>query len=165
MADELKDQRVVTMMSPSEVKSIDDWMFANRIRSRGEAIRRLTTFALLIVEDMPSISNSFSKAGERFGELLFELNRKLIDLELPEEKLEDITHLLHDLVDAHYASAQLEASILDMVHALQASEPFEEVREEAREGLKLAQSSLRRWLKTGIWPIDARSENYQDESE
>jgi len=41
MADELKDQRVVTMMSPSELEAIDDWMFKNRIRSRGEAIRRL----------------------------------------------------------------------------------------------------------------------------
>lgn len=38
---ELKDHRVVTMMSPSELEAIDDWMFKNRIRSRGEAIRRL----------------------------------------------------------------------------------------------------------------------------
>lgn len=41
MSDELKDQRVVTMMSPSELAAIDDWMFENRVRSRGEAIRRL----------------------------------------------------------------------------------------------------------------------------
>lgn len=41
MADELKDQRIPIMMSPSEVKAIDDWAFARRIRSRGEAIRRL----------------------------------------------------------------------------------------------------------------------------
>lgn len=38
---ELKDQRVPIMMSASELESIDDWMFRNRIRSRGEAIRRL----------------------------------------------------------------------------------------------------------------------------
>lgn len=43
---ELKDQRVVTMMSPSELEAIDDWMFKNRIRSRGEAIRRLCQTAL-----------------------------------------------------------------------------------------------------------------------
>lgn len=41
MADELKDQRIPIMMSPSEVKAIDDWAFARRIRSRGEAIRQL----------------------------------------------------------------------------------------------------------------------------
>lgn len=39
--DELKDQRVTIMMSESELSLIDDWMFANRLRSRGEAIRRL----------------------------------------------------------------------------------------------------------------------------
>jgi hypothetical protein len=48
MADEkeLKDQRVPIMMTPSELEAIDNWMFANRIRSRGEAIRRLCQTAL-----------------------------------------------------------------------------------------------------------------------
>ena len=41
MTDELKSERVTTMMTPSEVQEVDDWAFANRIRSRGEAIRRL----------------------------------------------------------------------------------------------------------------------------
>lgn len=47
MADELKDLRVVTMMSPSELEEIDEWMFSNRIRSRGEAIRRLCRIGTL----------------------------------------------------------------------------------------------------------------------
>jgi hypothetical protein len=46
MTDELKDQRIPIMMTPSEVKAIDDWMWANRIRSRGEAIRRLCKVGL-----------------------------------------------------------------------------------------------------------------------
>jgi hypothetical protein len=46
MADELKDQRIPIMMAPSEVKAIDDWMFANRIKSRSEAIRRLTNLGI-----------------------------------------------------------------------------------------------------------------------
>lgn len=37
----LKDQRVVIMLSKADLDLIDDWSFANRIRSRGEAIRRL----------------------------------------------------------------------------------------------------------------------------
>lgn len=44
---ELKDQRIPIMMTPSEVEAIDDWMFKNRIRSRGEAIRRLCKLSLL----------------------------------------------------------------------------------------------------------------------
>jgi hypothetical protein len=38
---EMKTERITTMMTPSEVRLIDDWAFANRIRSRGEAIRQL----------------------------------------------------------------------------------------------------------------------------
>lgn len=34
------------MMTPSEVKEIEDWSFENRIRSRGEAIRRLIQLGL-----------------------------------------------------------------------------------------------------------------------
>jgi hypothetical protein len=42
MADEEKmNVRVPLMITPSEVAAIDDWSFANRIRSRNEAIRRL----------------------------------------------------------------------------------------------------------------------------
>lgn len=43
---ELKDQRIPIMMSESEVRSIDDWAFASRLRSRGEAIRRLCQLGL-----------------------------------------------------------------------------------------------------------------------
>jgi hypothetical protein len=46
MAEELKSERVTTMMTPSEVKAVDDWSFAQRIRSRGEAIRRLLELGL-----------------------------------------------------------------------------------------------------------------------
>jgi hypothetical protein len=34
------------MMTPEEVDAIDDWSFAHRIRSRGEAVRRLTEMSL-----------------------------------------------------------------------------------------------------------------------
>jgi hypothetical protein len=46
MAEELKSERVTTMMTPSEVTAVDDWSFAQRIRSRGEAIRRLIQLGL-----------------------------------------------------------------------------------------------------------------------
>lgn len=52
---ELKDQRVVTMMTPSELETIDDWMFRNRIRSRGEAIRRLCQIAIAVDRRLPDM--------------------------------------------------------------------------------------------------------------
>lgn len=39
--DDLLNQRVAVMLSKAELDMIDDWSFANRIRSRGEAMRRL----------------------------------------------------------------------------------------------------------------------------
>jgi hypothetical protein len=57
MADEkeLKDQRVPVMMTPSELEAIDDWMFKNRIRSRGEAIRRLTATGMAVENSCVSL--------------------------------------------------------------------------------------------------------------
>jgi hypothetical protein len=46
MPEEKKTERVTTMMTPSEVEAIDDWSFARRIRSRGEAVRRLVEMGL-----------------------------------------------------------------------------------------------------------------------
>lgn len=46
MAEEKKDQRVTLMMTLTELQRLDDWAFGHRIRSRGEAIRRLITAAI-----------------------------------------------------------------------------------------------------------------------
>ncbi len=47
---ENKTERVHLLMSPSEVKAIDDWGFANRIRTRAEAVRRLCHIGLALDE-------------------------------------------------------------------------------------------------------------------
>lgn len=38
---DLKDQRVTVMMSSAELEKIDEWCHMNKIRSRGEGVRRL----------------------------------------------------------------------------------------------------------------------------
>lgn len=50
MADEIKTERITILFSPSELKTIDDWSFEQRIRSRGEAIRRLIELGLKAAE-------------------------------------------------------------------------------------------------------------------
>lgn len=45
--EQLLDQRMVIMMSKAEIDLIDDWMFSQRIRSRGEAVRRLVTAGMV----------------------------------------------------------------------------------------------------------------------
>ena len=48
---ELKTFRLQVMMTPSELEVIDDWAFAHRIRSRGEAVRRLLDLGLRAADD------------------------------------------------------------------------------------------------------------------
>ena len=38
---QLKTERIQVLMTPRELEALDNWAFANRIRSRGEAVRRL----------------------------------------------------------------------------------------------------------------------------
>ncbi|WP_116654886.1 hypothetical protein [Pelagibacterium sediminicola] len=47
---ENKTERVQLLMTPSEVKAIDDWGFENRIRTRAEAIRRLCQMGIIADE-------------------------------------------------------------------------------------------------------------------
>jgi hypothetical protein len=55
MADEAerRTERIPLLMTPSEVQALDDWAFANRIRSRGEAIRRLIEAGLKADDKIP----------------------------------------------------------------------------------------------------------------
>jgi hypothetical protein len=46
MAEEQKTERVQLLMTPSEVKVVDDWSFDTRVRGRSEAIRRLIELGL-----------------------------------------------------------------------------------------------------------------------
>lgn len=41
-----KTERVSIMMSKHDLERLDDWAFSNRIRSRGEAIRRLVQMGI-----------------------------------------------------------------------------------------------------------------------
>jgi hypothetical protein len=53
MSEDLKTVRITQMMSEAEVKAIDDWSFANRIRNRSEAIRRLIELGLQAAKANP----------------------------------------------------------------------------------------------------------------
>jgi len=47
LEDEPRNKRVPIMLTESEVASIDDWRFANRVGTRAEAIRRLVVAGLV----------------------------------------------------------------------------------------------------------------------
>jgi hypothetical protein len=65
MAGEKKTLKFQMMMSPAEAETLDDWMFQNRIRSRAEAIRRLSQMGLALDEAMPGLVDSVAAEAER----------------------------------------------------------------------------------------------------
>lgn len=67
MADENKDQRVVVLMTPSESAAIDEWSFANRIRSKGEAIRRLCQIGMIWDGNADRLSKHVRESSEAFS--------------------------------------------------------------------------------------------------
>ena len=55
---ETKSHQQHLLMAPSEVKAIDDWMFRNRVRSRGEAIRRLCQIGILVDSKIDEVAET-----------------------------------------------------------------------------------------------------------
>jgi hypothetical protein len=51
-------------MTPSELSALDDWAFANRVRSRGEAIRRLIEAGIKGIDSKRPVGNN-SKAEKK----------------------------------------------------------------------------------------------------
>lgn len=65
MADENKTERVQLLMTPSELKAIDDWSFENRIRGRAEAMRRLCQMGIGLDSEAKNIINRSAKVTEQ----------------------------------------------------------------------------------------------------
>lgn len=130
MADELKDQRVVTMMSPTDLATIDEWSFQNRIRSRGEAIRQLCRIGLDATTALDGLrspaahmANKSSKLlkslednkneaqrAELVVDYLFDMNRLVGELLQTVSRIVDTTANLSDWEKVEAAIEQVAAS-------------------------------------------------------
>jgi hypothetical protein len=61
--DDRRTLKFQMMMSPSEAKTLDDWMFANRVRSRAKAIRMLIADGLRANGIAPTTSNESERVN------------------------------------------------------------------------------------------------------
>lgn len=94
--DELKSERVQLLMTPSEVKAIDDWGFENRIRTRAEAIRRLCQIALAFDAEGPALFELVTKRLSSNNEFM----KYLIDIpKNPENRNNHIQKIVYELVE------------------------------------------------------------------
>lgn len=60
--DELKTIKFQMMLSESEARALDDWGFANRIKSRAEVIRRLCQIGLVLTDESEAIGKNQNDA-------------------------------------------------------------------------------------------------------
>lgn len=68
MTDELKSERVIVMMTPSELAALDEWWSAHRIGSRGDAIRLLVQVGLKASGERDNIRSGMEKeSGSEAG--------------------------------------------------------------------------------------------------
>ncbi|NTI41585.1 hypothetical protein [Rhizobium rhizogenes] len=65
--DEAKTERFNMFLSPSEMKAIEEWAWANRIRSKSEAVRLLVQIGLLFDSSANGIAADFFDLTEAFS--------------------------------------------------------------------------------------------------
>lgn len=111
----LKDQRIQVLMSEGEVQAVDDWAFANRIKSRGEAIRRLCTIGLLWDQTRGGVNNSASDAYDSLVKVV-----ELLPTDQPMTEAQ--TTELFNAVMAH--AADFDLLIVELVGMTMPSRPL-----------------------------------------
>lgn len=131
---EVKDQRVPIVMSPSELQRLDDWMHTNRIRSRGDAIRRLCEIGMLVdleleqvadglIETLNGVTRDFREAVEEHREIV---NERTADVLFTQEHVSDIMEAAIDrqmyALDSVESTADVLLAIYNAILALVSAE-------------------------------------------
>lgn len=134
MTAEKKTIKFQMMMSPREAEILDDWAFANRIKSRAEAIRRLTRAAL----EVDSLADNIYALYE-------ELQRREAYIKHSASLPEDKATAMRSGVTAVYADLVLRldhiANVFKAARTERAGEALEGVIAESRDsGAKLRKS-------------------------
>ncbi|ESX86536.1 hypothetical protein [Mesorhizobium sp. LSHC412B00] len=62
-----KSERFNMFISPAELKQIDEWAWANRIRSKSDAVRRLVQIGLVFDENANGIAGAFMSLYDDFN--------------------------------------------------------------------------------------------------
>jgi hypothetical protein len=108
---ENKTQHLHILMAPSEVETIDEWSFSNRIRTRGEAIRRLCQIGLAVDAKTEGIFQQNLEANSAATAVMDAMGRieraedgfpkNVIPARNPlEESIDELLHQNHRLYEA-----------------------------------------------------------------
>lgn len=146
---ELKDQRIPIMMTASEVQAIDDWSFERRIRSRGEAIRRLCQIGIFASRHIEKVSKIRPSMHDSVGKIIDAIHS---DTEIYSEKW-----LIEQLLDVHENTVELGYLLEDLADIAKALGEGESVDTAMADAAKLEAdraAALKKW-RTGMDNIKA----------
>lgn len=135
MADELKDQRVVTMMSPTDLATIDEWSFQNRIRSRGEAIRQLCRIGLDAATALDGLRSPAADMANKSSKLLKSLEESKNEAqrtELVVDYLFDMNRLVGEVLQTVSRVVDTTANLSDWEKVEEAIEQVAASKREAK---------------------------------
>ncbi len=144
MTDDKKTLKFQMMMSPNEAEVLDDWMFKNRVRSRAEAIRRLTQIALALepfVYDLHRLWEDVQSADASIGGRLLDAWAN-IDTVPVEDTLRAINEASEKLVPAALELGAHASMMSEMFDAIKSGENVEnsvnkmKARIREREGVR-----------------------------
>lgn len=144
---ELKDQRIPIMMTESELLALDDWSFKNRIRSRGEAIRRLCQMGLSLDENLRELFEQSKKGAHLYQDRSDSLTSLFSDTKRSAQEIavvaaDVVPELLLQLKDLSLVSSQVALNALPYAVA-----PEFKDAQELSELLKLVSNEVKK--KTG----------------
>lgn len=135
--DELKTIKFQMMLSESEARALDDWGFANRIKSRAEVIRRLCQIGLVLTDESEAIGKNQNEAIDR---LIAFLEQYAEASEEP-ESIYDIGAV--EAVEAiTFASVHI-SGLLEMIQALRKGDDLEGALEAAGDARRKVSEKLK----------------------
>ncbi|YBV97400.1 hypothetical protein M1D80_11090 [Phyllobacteriaceae bacterium JZ32] len=132
MTGELKTIKFQMMLSETEAREIDDWGFQNRIRSRAEAIRRLTGMALRVDRELDQLVEQQNKIFEH----VMSRSRLIADTAKSEGGEWDLSakmmwESLGELIEMHAALALALTSIAGQVRHMRSGEDIDVINSRA----------------------------------
>ncbi|MBO0140223.1 hypothetical protein JZX87_03455 [Agrobacterium sp. Ap1] len=124
---ENKTQHVHILMAPSEVEAIDDWGFKNRIRTKGEAIRRLCQMGMNLDQLSDDLNTTIESAGQIYASVIDRLYDILKDDRLDvEERAKLATMISADLLEPFRQLIMRSAEVTQLTRPYRESENLDD---------------------------------------
>jgi hypothetical protein len=161
---ELKDQRIPIMITASELDLIDDWSFKNRIRSRGEAIRRLCQIGIMFDDNRADVFSAAHKSMTEAKDVMAEVSKLSEHHQLTGES-SDLVGAALTLAMTAFANVVLIRSVTGLANNFKGDGDLDEIMREAKEIQSLIHSSEVIEARGGKIPIKKKPPEDLDASD